>query len=173
MRIIFLILTTAIITACSTRMKESNDQAIIEHDTLKAIGIWQVPRNERTVYGETNDTKWVTGPNPDRFAYDGTYVTLMLVTMKGWMWKTPDDLYKVRSKWSNDTLFYLPPFGRWESLATFKNDAFHYSYEINDSIYSWTYKKITAKEMDSGYTDLIKQRKPHDYSIKPLDTYKE
>lgn len=146
----------------------------ITSDSVNAVGIWQIPKKSRNIVGETEGSRWSTGPAFDRFIYDGTYVTIMLITEKAWMWKTPDDLYKVKSKWNNDTLLYLPPFGgQWNTLAIFKNDHFHYSYTINDSTYTWSYSKINETEIDSGYSYYTKPRKPHDYSIKPTDVYKE
>jgi hypothetical protein len=176
MRIALFLVFTIVLWGCGTnklQMDRSNKGNNIANYNNNAIGIWQVPEKERTVFGETNGSHWVMAPSPDRFVYDGKYVTLMLFTEKAWMWRSPDDLYKLKSKWSNDTLFYLPPFGTWEPLCIFKNDAFHYNYEQNDTVYSWTYKKITEAEIDSGHTDLVKKRKSHNYSIKPGDTYKE
>lgn len=155
-----------------TRFNKENDESITP-DSINAIGLWQVPINKRYINGSNHGTNWASGPDPERFNYDGKYITIMLMTEKAWMWKSPDDYYKVNSKWGHDTLYYLPPFGSWEKLAIYKNGSFMYSYEIYDSLYTWTYKKIGKDELDSGYTNILDPRKAHDYSIKPMDTYKE
>lgn len=162
-------------SACNMNKMEivTKEQSFNVHDSIKAIGIWQVPQDKRYIHGESNGNKWTSSPSPERFVYDGTYVTVMLFTEKAWMWKTPDDLYKLKSQWRNDTLFYLPPFGNWTPMASFNGNCFEYKYEIYDSVYTWTYLKIDKSEVDIESEELLKQRKPHDYSIKPTDPYKE
>jgi len=143
-------------------------------DSVKAIGIWKFLKTDRYYEVFTDSTGRWYGPNTSIFIYDGTYITIQLWTMKDWMWKTPDDYYKVKSKWGHDTLFYLPPFGRkWEEMAIFKNERFTTSQMVNDSLIIFAYTKIKESEVEKEDSVILKKRKPHDYSIRPMDVYKE
>src|SRR5688572_27062722 len=142
-------------------------------DSIKAIGIWEVPGNERAISGtNSNGSAWVALPSPSIFIYDGRYITLRLVTISDWIWKSEDDYSRVNSTWHNDTLFWLPPFGRWEKLMVFKNDHFEDQFQkTEDRLHTWVYRKITPSEVAPEDSLLIKIRKPHDYSIRKNGGY--
>jgi len=151
----------------------SSKQEVVP-DSVAAIGIWEVPQDEKYIYGKTKKGgRWSSGPGFEIFNYDGTYVTLMLFTEKAWMWKEPDDHYKLNTKWSNDSLFYLPPFGRWQFLAVYKNEEFTITRIDETMNHTWRYKKIRREDVREFDQAVIKERKPHDYSIKPMDVFKE
>jgi len=157
------------------KSEEEKSATVVEMltDSAKAIGIWTFPMDNAHEIVYPNGTKRFLSPNTSIFSYDGTYVTIQLWTMKGWMWKTPDDYYKTSSKWSNDTLYYLPPFGRWNNLAVFKDDHFITDEILDDSTYIFSFEKISESEVEEKDSCILKDRKPHDYSIKSTDPYVE
>lgn len=118
----------------------------------KTIGLWQVP------------TKAYIGSNV--FKYDGKYITMLLITEKEWMWHSADDFYKLKSKWENDELFYLPPFGDWEPLAKFDGSNF-YIKDNFDAI--WKYTKVTKEVLSTDDLPILLSRKVHNYKIKPIN----
>jgi hypothetical protein len=101
--------------------------------------------------------------NPSRFYYDGETVTLQLFTLKGWMWRSEDDYYRVKAKWVGDDLFYLPPFGRWDKLATFRGG--HFADESEKV--ALRYERIPRSQVTEELRPLVKARERHDYSITP------
>src|SRR6478752_6662986 len=72
-------------------------------------GTFRIPRDQRARRG----TNVVAMPGIERFHYDGTHVTVMLFTEKAWMYRRPDDIYRLESRWQGDELQYRPPFGTW------------------------------------------------------------
>lgn len=131
----------------------------------EAIGIWEVPSEKQRLEGET----WIAHPHPHIFNYDGKYLTLYLVTMKDWMWKTEDDYYKLKTEWQGDSLFYQPPFGVMTYLATFKEGKFQKAQSLPDEEHIWVYEKILEEDVSEADRAVIVERKIHDYSIQAMD----
>lgn len=127
----------------------------------KTTGYWEIPFNTRAI--RKGDE--ILSPGNDLFYYDGNHVIIMLYTLKAWMWKSDDDFYKLKSKWGNDSLYYLPPFGRWTYLARFDGNNFFYE-EQNEK---WTYINIEKDKISKNDSAILKERKLHDYMIKPTD----
>lgn len=80
--------------------------------------------------------------------------------MKAWMWRTPDDVYRVQTRWRGDMLQWLPPFGTWSDLARFEGGRF-LDYE------GLPYVRVAADELPEADRVLLIPREPHDYSITP------
>jgi len=80
------------------------------------------------------------------------------------MWKTDDDFYRVKSKWVGDDLYWLPPFGTWEKLATFTNG--HFEDRSGNGI-TWVYERVKARQLTEHEWPLLLSRAPHDYAITP------
>ncbi|MBN2493794.1 MAG: hypothetical protein JXR96_04315 [Deltaproteobacteria bacterium] len=108
-------------------------------------------------------------PGIHLFEYDGRHVTIRLFTEKAWMWKTPDDVYKLKSRWKGDELYYLPPFADWQHLATFEKGRF----VIRDTNRGreWAFERIRKEDLGPGDRAFVMARDPHDYGIKPTDPY--
>lgn len=83
--------------------------------------------------------------------------------LKSWMWRTPDDIYRVQTRWKGDVLQWLPPFGTWADLARFEDDRF-VDYE------GVPFGRVTANELPDAHRALLTPREPHDYSIGPQGT---
>jgi hypothetical protein len=127
-----------------------------------AVGLWRVPTAER----ERQAPGVISHPGTVRFLYDGQTVTVFLMTEKEWMWKSPDDHYRLETQWQGDTLFYRPPFWRMTPLARFVGDHF----ESTDGTPPWRYEAVPSRDAcDADDRVLLTERKIHDYSIKPTD----
>lgn len=124
------------------------------------VGTWRVPPDQRT----RRTARTVEGPGTERFAFDGTTVTLMLFTEKEWMWKTADDHYRLKARWVGDELQYLPPFGTWTKLARFRDGHF----ESEGTSTPWIFERVTGAMKDGADRALDRPRAVHDYSIKPM-----
>jgi len=140
----------------------------LQAQTLNALkkrtsGYWEIPLKERSIR-KGNE---ILSPGNDMFYYDGNYVTIKLYTFKAWMWKSDDDYYMLKSKWNNDSLFYLPPFGQWTYLARFNSNNF-YCEEHNEK---WHYVKLNKEQIAQNDSAILKERKLHDYNIKPTDNH--
>jgi hypothetical protein len=128
----------------------------------EAIGLWRVPVGER----ERFSPGVMSLPGIVRFLYDGQTVTLSLMTEKEWMWKSPDDHYRLEMEWKGDMLFYRPPFGGMTPLARFVGDHF----ESGDGKPPWRFESVPSRDAcDAQDLVLLAERKVHDYSIKPTD----
>ncbi len=132
-------------------------------DKTNAIGYWQIPQDKQKIEKD----KIVIYPGNDLFFFDNSFVTLYLFSKHDWMWKTEDNFYKLKSKWENDSLYYLPPFGDWTFLAKF--DGTNFITENKDENVIWKYDKIKKEEIDRNNISILKDRKVHNYDIKPTD----
>jgi hypothetical protein len=133
---------------------------------LSPVGLWVVPESQ---VREANEQARVKGENviygpPHPFYFDGETATMHLYCTKAWMWRTPDDCYRVRTKWVGDQLYWLPPFGRWEKKAAFRNGRFQHE----QSGVVWKYERMPLNRVKEELRPLLKEREKHDYSITPL-----
>ena len=138
---------------------------IVKPTPSSKTGTFRIPRDQRARHVANNA---IARPGTTRFHYDGTHVTLMLFTEKQWMWRRPDDIYRLESRWQGDELQYRPPFGRWTRLAVFRNGR----YETPDDSGPWIYEPVADGAKDDDDRKLDDERPPHDYSIRPMDRYK-
>lgn len=132
-----------------------------------SVGLWVVPpaqveAAEARLNCKGGQVRVTVNPTP--FYYDGETVTLHLLTLKAWMWRSEDDYYRVRAKWVGDALFYRPPFGGWEKLATFRGGHFVDSSER----VVLRYERVPRSQVPEGLRPLVKAREKHDYSITPV-----
>lgn len=127
-------------------------------------GTWRIPEHLRSRRrGNT-----IAMPGVTRFHYDGTSVTVQLLTEKAWMWRRPDDIYRLEARWTGNELQYRPPFGTWTRLATFT--AGHY--ELPDDELPWVFEPVGDAMKDADDRKLDEPRPLHDYAIKPMDPYR-
>jgi hypothetical protein len=124
-----------------TTAAATQETAIIR-DTA-ALGAWSTDATESGIHA---------------FVWDGQSVTLFLFTEKEWMWRSRDDHYRVNARWAGDTLEYQPPFGRWQTLATWKGATFDGYLPLDPS-----------GPLTDSQTSLLSPRALHDYEIKPTD----
>lgn len=126
-------------------------------DTLKkpnkAIGCWQISKVE---HYNKKDKSILEPPGIDLFLYDGDYVTLFLYPKSPPSWQSEDNFYKMKSKWVNDSLYYLHPNGAWLYIAKFDGTSFLTSYKTEKLI--WKYKKINKEEIDKDHISILKDR---------------
>ncbi|MEO8698952.1 MAG: hypothetical protein ABI867_02880 [Kofleriaceae bacterium] len=129
-------------------------------------GTWRIPPHQRSRRrGNT-----IAMPGVTRFHYDGTSVTVELLTEKAWMWRRPDDIYRLEARWIGSELQYRPPFGAWTTLATFAAD--HYELADADAEPAWVFEPVGDAIKDADDRKLDAPRPLHDYSIKPMDPYR-
>ena len=74
------------------------------------------------------------------------------------MWRTPDDVYCVETRWRGDMLQWHPPFGPWSDLARFEGGRFVDA----DGL---PFERIAARELPQDHRTLLAPREPHDPSI--------
>jgi hypothetical protein len=128
----------------------------------EAAGVWRVPLAER----RRESPGIVQVPGVVRFMYDGETVTMFLATMKGWMYRAKDDHWRMKSEWQGDVLYYLPPFGRMEPLARWKDGRFESTVDTPPYVYENVPSEAAC---DPEEKILVRPRERHDYSIKPTD----
>jgi len=129
----------------------------------EAVGLWRVPPADRE---RVVSLTVRAHPGTTRFLYDGEMVTLFLFTEKDWMYRAPDDLYRLTTRWQGDILQYRPPFGTWTDLARFRDGRFE---TVGDDP-PWRFEPVPHRAAcDADDLPLLADRAPHDYSIKPTD----
>ncbi len=140
---------------------------VVSHDAR--VGLWRVPMDAR-VRRPPDAPRGVGTP---RFAYDGKHVTVVLYTLKAWMWKSPDDVYRLESRWvkrpdgGEDLQFHLP-FGGWQTLAASVLEGSTWKFVLDEGDTTWPLERV-GREANADEADraLLKPRAPHDYAIKP------
>lgn len=128
------------------------------------IGLWRVPQEQEDAFNAEHEGGNTHYSKPASFLYDGEFVIMHLFTMKGWMWRSEDEFYRMRAEWQGDTLLIEPPFGRLTPLATFKGDHF---VDENDST-KWIYERVGKAGVGEEEMLFLKPREPHNYDITPL-----
>lgn len=119
----------------------------------KAIGYWQISKEEQ--HNKKNKCI-LEPPGADVFLYDGSFVTLFLNPKSPPLWQSEDNYYKMKSKWVNDSLFFLHPKGAWLYLAKFDGTSF--LTDNKDENVIWKYKKINKEEIDNDHISILKDR---------------
>lgn len=127
------------------------------------IGFWCVPLEQLEDLIENakrkNETNLLQVP-PHPFYYDGDSIILELTPFKKWMKSSPDDIYRVKSRWEGNKLMWLPPMGEWEMLAFWKSDSF--CIERNNHV--WRFVKTPISPLDKNWLPFLKERPLHDYA---------
>ncbi len=128
-------------------------------------GLWMIDE-ERSIMGEGQ----ILTPafHNTIFKFDGTYITMRLFF---WSW-TPyseDGFYKLKTKWSNDTLLYLSPLSVWEpdwvELGVYKNKTYTSNYvNGNGDSCKWVYRKISMAEVSNADKAVLIKRELFKYS---------
>lgn len=121
----------------------------------QAVGLWRIPPAELA-----------DGGGVQRFLYDGETVTLWLMTEKEWMYRAPDDHYRLATRWRGDVLQYRPPFGSWTDLARFDAGRFETVGDASPRRYENVPSRNACEPDD---LPLLLARRAHDYSIEPTD----
>jgi hypothetical protein len=131
------------------------------------VGLWAIPEWQvKALSGTINWTHRADGMldlyiAPSPFYFDGETVTMHLITMKAWMWRSEDEYYRLKSKWVGQDLYYLPPFGKWTKLATYADGRFQL--KVREVV--WLYMNLPTGEVREEFRPLVKGRPKHDYSI--------
>jgi hypothetical protein len=128
------------------------------------IGLWVVPQSQVDEADArakaAGEHVFFMSPNP--FYFHGDSATMHLIRLKEWMWRSEDDYYRVKTKWEGDDLYWLPPFGPWSKLATFRNGRF----ERDEDDVVWKFERISPKVAADECRPLLKKREIHDYAIR-------
>ncbi|MEK6749786.1 MAG: hypothetical protein AABY83_11345 [Pseudomonadota bacterium] len=123
-------------------------------------GLWQIPKQERVTFQDGV----IFAAGNYLFAYDGRDVTLLLTPSKNWIYRSSDDVYKLKTKWEGRKLFYLPPFGDWSYLAEFDGEQFY----REEPKHRWKYHKIRDEDVETADKAILNShRTAHDYAIGP------
>lgn len=128
----------------------------------EAVGLWRIPPSdrERRVSADVR-----AEPGTTRFVYDGQTVTLRLFTEKDWMYRSPDDHYRLATRWQDDRLQYRPPFGVWTDLARFRAGRF----DTPGGDLPRQFEAVASRDAcEPDDLPLIAERAAHDYSIEPV-----
>lgn len=153
-----------IVAVCST------DGAFTGNDTELAsgpIGLWVVPDAQvREVNEQAADRDRVIFLAPAPFYFDGESAVLELWAPKAWMWRSADGYYRVKTKWVDGTLYYLPPFAGWQRFTTFRNDHF----ERQESGIIWKYERVAPNRIPPELQSYVIHRDMHDYAITAIGT---
>lgn len=150
----------AIATCIQCQYSSGQELMMVDYENSK--GIWQIPMNKRLL--AEGDLIITSGNHV--FLFDGKYATLLLVTHKNWVYRSPDDIYRLKTKWQGKSLFYLPPFGEWTYLADFDGERFVKS----DANHLWKYERISEDGVTGSDKAILKaDRAPYDYTILPTD----
>src|SRR5947207_3237537 len=74
-----------------------------------AVGVWGSDQRQIEAMNAKAEDGIVLGPWP--FAYDGETVTVLLVPLRLWAERSPDDYYRLKARWVGRDLYWLPPRG--------------------------------------------------------------
>jgi hypothetical protein len=129
--------------------------------SVERAGLWRLPPDRRTI-----DTPGIVRrPGVVRFVLaNDSSVVVQLLTEKDWMWRTPDEIYRVRARWVEDQLEYLPPFGSWTELAVWRSRHFESEQGL------WIFERPASNDLDQDDRRLLVSRSLHDYAIKAWDS---
>lgn len=129
-----------------------------------AIGVWYIPREQVDAVNAAARLRGVAYVGPFPFYYDGQTVTRYLLTDNEWMWRGPDDHYRLKARWHEHELHYRLPFTNWAHVATFQDGRFHFWYgEVE-----WLFERLTPDAVPEFLKPLVIPREPHDYAINPI-----
>ena len=138
---VVLVATVFLLGACASHAGSGGANATRTASMAKpageAIGLWRVPRGGRVLR--------------DRFYFDGESVVLYLFTLNQLQWHSPDDIYRVQARWQGADLQYLPPFGPWTTVATFRNGHFE------------NFERVSDANLEDEDRLLLQPREKHDY----------
>jgi hypothetical protein len=157
------VLLSVISFSCESQRHHSNT---MDHDQLATAfdGIWVFDSEEE-----------IPTPNcpgltlTEAFILQDEMLTIRLFTLQEGIYKSPDDLYKLKTKIENGTLYYLPPFGDWVPLAAFQNGHF----VMSSRGVTRYFKKVDASGLPEYERGLLNDRPPHDYRIQPDGSIKQ
>ncbi|CEF49248.1 unnamed protein product [uncultured bacterium] len=161
--LIALFLFTA--TGCSSSDSVGTADEAVAEQAPTPIGLWVVPESQTQKADAQAKAagEHVVYLAPSPFYFHGDSATMHLISMKAWTWRTEDGYFRVKTKWVDDDLYWLPPFGGWSKIATFRNGRF----EVDGDDVLWKYERVSPKELPERLRPLLKKREIHDYAITP------
>lgn len=96
------------------------------------------------------------------FRINNELITISLFSEHLVSWNSEDDVYLLKTRWQNNTLQYLPPFGEWVPLADFDGEVFYQS----DGQSKRVFKKISEEEVVTWNKSILEeQRKLFNYDL--------
>lgn len=148
------------------------DEVLVEVSKSDSThGIWKISDPTHFGSGGSDSIKTVILMIPSTFVYDGTFVTARFIFIskvyEKFPWKSEDEIYKMKSKWSGDTLKYMTPFNDWKMMGVFKGGTFYTYYQDQDSLHTYTFKKMNADDLSDYDKPLTNKRSPFRFRVKP------
>ena len=128
-------------------------------DFSEVQGLWQFEKMAANSSG-----KKTSSGITDQYTFQikNSFITISLFTDHLTNWKSKDDIYILKIKWIEHTLYYLPPFGDWTPLADFDGTNFYQS----DGKQKRIFKKIAESEIVDWNSEILKKdRLPFDYDL--------
>jgi hypothetical protein len=125
----------------------------------ETIGLWRVPPHQGS-HEVSSGVIEIVGWNP--FYFDGESIVIRLITLDGMgkMWRSPDDIYRLRARWQGaDLQCLLPFFGSWETVATFRDGRFEQKVDGGPFVF----ERISERDLGDEDRLLLKAREKHDY----------
>ena len=153
MRKVALGFLTFLLFACGHAEKQmeglvEKDSAIPQQDLN---GVWQLVEREGLRNGNSSFY-----PFHVSFLYDGTTVTVHLVSLSGLFPESEDEIYRLSCKMEGDTLFHILPFkDKWTQLAYLKKGIFYTS----EGGKEWEYRKIPPEQIVPENKVMLKENR--------------
>jgi hypothetical protein len=150
MRAVFfaVILGSVAISVFDSSSESASSAGVTGKTTGDPIGLWVIPETERQDPARGN----CSAPTP--FFFDGQAITLRLYQTKVWEVGPEDGFYRMKSKWVDNNLYWLPPFGTWQKKATFRDNRF----EVELGGLIWTYSKVLPNQASEDLRPFLKTR---------------
>lgn len=141
----------------ATAIKPTRSQSPTAH--AAAQGLWQFVREEPIA---DDRGRQVNDAHTFRLEDDGT-VVLRLLSLHAERWKSPDDFYRLATRWQARMLQYRPPFGDWADLASYERGRFIDVGNGKRRIFA----RIDADAVVDWNRAVLAPRAPHDYRRRP------
>ncbi len=151
---VLLVLVVAL-TCCNMDNAGKKNGGLIENDSVTSQqdlhGVWQLVEREALRKGNASFY-----PFNVSFLYDGTTVTVHLVSLSGLFPESEDGMYRLSCKMEGDTLFHILPFNdKWTRLAYLKNGVFYTS----EGGKEWEYRKISPDQIAPENKAMLKENR--------------
>jgi hypothetical protein len=146
---------------------QKNEGLEVPKDKVTLIGIWAVgdvelKRVQSAITAKSGEPHLIA--RPGAFYYHGDSITLEAIALIPWWTKANDDYYRLKAKWVGNDLFWLPPLGGWDKLATFQDGIFEMS---TDSWLKWRFDHVPNSKATPEHQPLLKLRELWKYSEVP------
>jgi WD40 repeat protein len=119
------------------------------------VGVWEVSDKQIHEVNAKAPDFMVFAPPPS-FRFDGDTVYLQIIRMRPWDPGPEDNVWRLKARWKDDTLYYLAPSGFWTKLATFRGGHFL----ITEDKVTWVLEKTDPARLDNLVRPFMKKNRP-------------